>query len=169
MSQLTAICRALDFVEEHLSQEITVADMGAAACYSPYHFSRTFNRVVHHTPYDYLMRRRLSESARQLLETDKKIIDIALEYGFNNPETYSRAFKRMFGVQPSQWRGGEGRDEALIPMPEVSPYRCGAGVLKPRAMPVDESRGVKHVELAVPVEVGVRDGIVLQTIVLGPA
>ena len=114
MPQLTAICRALDLVEERLTQEITVADMAAAASYSLYHFSRTFNQVVHHTPYDYLMRRRLSESARELLETDKKIIDVALAYGFNNPETYSRAFKRMFGTQPSQWKERAEPDERLL-------------------------------------------------------
>jgi AraC family transcriptional regulator len=101
---LTAICRALDFVEANLREEIAVADMADAAGYSLYHFCRTFNSFVHHTPYDYLMRRRLSESARELVETDKRIIDIALDYRFNSPETYSRAFKRMFGTQPSQWK-----------------------------------------------------------------
>jgi AraC family transcriptional regulator len=101
---LTAICRALDFVEANLREEIAVADMADAAGYSLYHFCRTFNGLVHHTPYDYLMRRRLSESARELVETDKRIIDIAFDYRFNSPETYSRAFKRMFGTQPSQWK-----------------------------------------------------------------
>jgi AraC family transcriptional regulator len=101
---LTAICRALDFVEDNLREEITVADMADAAGYSLYHFCRTFNSLVHHTPYDYLMRRRLSESARELVETDKRIIDTAFDYRFNSPETYSRAFKRMFGLQPSQWK-----------------------------------------------------------------
>jgi AraC family transcriptional regulator len=101
---LTAICRALDFVETNLREEIVVADMADAAGYSLYHFCRTFNGLVHHTPYDYLMRRRLSESARELVETDKRIIDIAFDYRFNSPETYSRAFKRMFGTQPSQWK-----------------------------------------------------------------
>jgi AraC family transcriptional regulator len=60
------------------------------------------------------MRRRLSESAHQLLRTDKKIIEIALEYQFNNPETYSRAFKRMFGLQPSQWKDRKGPDQRLL-------------------------------------------------------
>ncbi|MBN1813636.1 MAG: AraC family transcriptional regulator [Anaerolineae bacterium] len=101
---LTAICRALDFVEDNLREEIAVADMADAAGYSLYHFCRTFNSLVHHTPYDYLMRRRLSESAHELVETDKRIIDIAFDYRFNNPETYSRAFRRMFGTQPSQWK-----------------------------------------------------------------
>jgi AraC family transcriptional regulator len=104
MSNVEAMIAAVDFVEDHLKADITVADMADAVSYSLYHFCRMFNRVVHHTPYDYLMRRRLSESARELLETDRRIIEIALDYRFNNPETYSRAFKRMFGVQPYRCR-----------------------------------------------------------------
>ena len=119
MSHPTAISRALDFVEDNLRQEITVADMANAAGYSLYHFSRTFNGVVHHTPYDYLMRRRLSEAARDLIKTDRRIIDIAFDYGFNSPETFSRAFKRMFDVQPHQWRKREWIDERLL-MPRLT-------------------------------------------------
>lgn len=114
MSRLTAIGKALDFVEHNLHKEIAVSDMADAAGYSLYHFSRTFNSVVHHTPYDYLMRRRLSESARDLVETDRRIIDVAFDYRFNNPETYSRAFKRMFGLQPYRWRKRTWIDERLL-------------------------------------------------------
>ena len=104
MSNLTAIFEAVEFIEAHLREEIAVADIADAVGYSLYHFCRTFNGVIHHTPYDYLMRRRLSESAQELIETDRKIIEIAFDYQFNSPETYSRAFKRMFGTQPNQWR-----------------------------------------------------------------
>jgi AraC family transcriptional regulator len=117
MSQIASICRALDFVEAHLKEKITVADMADAAGYSLYHFCRTFNSLVHHTPYDYLMRRRLSESARDLVESDKRIIDIAFDYRFNSPETYSRAFKRMFGTQPSQWKEQGRLDERFLMSP----------------------------------------------------
>jgi len=96
--------KAIEFIEDSLKEDITVADIADAVSYSLYHFCRMFNRVIHHTPYDYLIRRRLSESARELVETDEKIIEIAFGYRFNSPETYSRAFKRMFGVQPYQWR-----------------------------------------------------------------
>lgn len=96
--------KAVDFVEANLKTDIAVADIADAVSYSLYHFCRMFNGITHHTPYDYLMRRRLSESARELVETDRKIIEIAFDYRFNSPETYSRAFKRVFGVQPYQWR-----------------------------------------------------------------
>jgi AraC family transcriptional regulator len=120
MSQIAPILAALDFVEENLQRDIAVADIAEAATYSLYHFCRTFNKLVHHTPYDYVMRRRLSESARELIETDKKIIDVALDYQFNHPETYSRAFKRMFGMQPTQWRNKGAKDPHQL-MPRLTP------------------------------------------------
>jgi AraC family transcriptional regulator len=98
------IAKAVDFIEDNLQEPIGVADMATAVSYSLFHFCRTFNQATHHTPYDYLMRRRLAEAARALLETEDRIIDIALDYQFNNPETFSRAFKRVLGLQPSQWR-----------------------------------------------------------------
>lgn len=104
MSNIEAIFRAVEFIEAHLQGEIGVADVADAVSYSLYHFCRVFNQTVHHTPYDYLIRRRLSEAARELVETDRRIIDVAFDYQFNSSETFSRAFKRMFGVQPSQWR-----------------------------------------------------------------
>ena len=78
--------------------------MAKAVSYSLYYFCRAFNAITHHTPYDYLMRRRLTESASELLATDRRIIDIGLDYQFNSPELFSRAFKRFFGRPPQQWR-----------------------------------------------------------------
>jgi AraC family transcriptional regulator len=104
MSNIPAIAQAVEYIEDNLTEDTTVAEIAEAVSYSLYHFCRTFNRVVHHSPYDYMMRRRLSESARTLLATDKKIIEVALDYCFNSPEAYSRAFKRLFGIQPTQWR-----------------------------------------------------------------
>jgi len=104
MSHVKSIFRAVEFIEQNLKEEIAVADMADAAYYSLFHFCRMFNKVVQQTPYDYLIKRRLTESARDLLETNKKIIEIAFDYQFNNPETFSRAFKRFFGIQPNQWK-----------------------------------------------------------------
>lgn len=104
MNDITGMARALDFIENHLREPVGVADMAAAVAYSLYHFCRTFKAATHFTPYDYLMRRRIAEAAREVLESNRKLIDIAFDYQFNNPETFSRAFKRVMDVQPTQWR-----------------------------------------------------------------
>lgn len=104
MCSIEGMDAAIEFIEAHLQASITVQDIADAAGYSLYHFSRTFNQMIGHSPYDYLIRRRLSESARELLDSDSRIIDLALDYQFNNPETYARAFRRMFGLLPSEAR-----------------------------------------------------------------
>lgn len=114
MSNIPSMFEAIEFVENNLREEITIADIADAVSYSLYHFCRVFNHTIHHTPYDYLIRRRLSESARELIETDRKIIDIAFDYQFNSHETYARAFKRMFGVQPNQWKKFGKIDRRLV-------------------------------------------------------
>jgi AraC family transcriptional regulator len=140
MPNLDAMAQAIDFIEAHLDQELRVADVADAVGYSLYHFSRMFNQVVRHTPYDYLMRRRLSESARALVQSDRLIIDIALDYGFNNPETYSRAFRRMFATTPTQWRSA-GRLPPRRMMPRLTPAHLARWA---DLHPAREMRGPLH-------------------------
>lgn len=119
MSNLELMGTAVTFIEDHLQENIKVADMADAINFSLFHFCRTFNKIVHHTPYDYLIRRRLSESARLLLATDLRITDIAFTFQFNSLETYSRAFKRLFHQLPSDWRRGSARHAYRI-MPRLT-------------------------------------------------
>jgi AraC family transcriptional regulator len=136
-SQVTAIYTAIEFIENHLKEEITIEDIAAAAGYSLYHFIRTFNQIVHHSPYDYLIRRRLSESAKELIENDRRILDIALDYRFKNHETYSRAFKRMFRMQPNQWRsGGQIPNRSLLPPSSLAylTHINQAGICRPELL-----------------------------------
>jgi AraC family transcriptional regulator len=120
MMNIELMSKAIDFVEDNLREAITVADMAEAVSCSLYHFCRTFNQTTHHTPYDYLMRRRISESALELLQPDKKIVEIAFDYQFNSHETFSRAFKRVFGMQPNQWRKRGSIDRRRV-MPRLTP------------------------------------------------
>ncbi len=104
MTELAFIENALAFIEAHLQAPIAVVDIADAAGYSLYHFCRVFNTTTHHTPYNYLIRRRLAEAAHALVATDARIIDVALDYQFNNPETFTRACQCVFGAPPSQLR-----------------------------------------------------------------
>lgn len=104
MRNLEAIFRAIHFMEAHLKEEVTIADTAHAAGYSLYHFIRLFNEVVGHSPYDYMIRRRLSEAAQELLETEENITTVAFTYQFGTLENFSRAFKKMFGVPPHKFK-----------------------------------------------------------------
>lgn len=104
MNSLPSVIQAIEFTETHLKEDIGVGDMAASVSYSLYHFCRIFNQATHLTPYEYLIRRRLAEAARELIENQKKVIDISYEYGFSSPETFARAFKRVHGSQPTEWK-----------------------------------------------------------------
>lgn len=119
MSDLSLMLKAIEFIETHLTEAVTIADVAEAVSFSLFHFSRTFSRVTRHAPYDYLMRRRLSEAALRLLETDEKVIDIAFRYQFNAPETFSRAFKRMFNRTPRHTKLPPGFDKRRL-LPRLS-------------------------------------------------
>jgi len=116
---LESIYDAIEFFEDHLYENVTVAQTADFIGYSLFHFIRMFNRIAHHTPYDYLIRRRLSESARILTNSHRRITDIAQDFCFQNQESYSRAFKRMFDMQPSQWRE-EAPSEEFALMPKIT-------------------------------------------------
>jgi len=119
---LPALAASLACVETRLREPLSVAEMAAAAGYSLFHFERVFNKAVHHTPYDYLIRRRLSASATELVRTRRRITDIAADYQFQNLETFSRAFKRMFGLQPSQFRAEAVLDPRLLLSPRTTAH-----------------------------------------------
>lgn len=99
-----AILGAIDFIEAHLQESVTVAEMAESVSYSLYHFCRMFSKFTRHTPYDYLMRRRMTLAAREVIITGQKIVDIAFAYQFESHEGFTRAFQRMFGLSPMEAR-----------------------------------------------------------------
>lgn len=104
MSVQASVLRAIDLMEERLHQPMQIAEAADAAGYSVYHFCRVFNQATRLTPYEYLMRRRLSEAAWALLQTEHKLLDIALDHQFGSGEAFGRAFQRMFAILPSHFR-----------------------------------------------------------------
>ena len=115
--QIEAISAALTYIEEHLFEPISLEDIASSAGYSLFHFIRTFNKIVRHTPYDYLVRRRLSHAAEMLLEGDEKVLDIALACQFDSHEGFTRAFGRLFKMPPTTWRENHHRDQRYIMPP----------------------------------------------------
>ena len=104
MDWIAGIGRALDFIEEHLTDEIDYGEV-AAVCYSSsYHFQRVFGILCGYTLGEYIRCRRLSLAGAELQAGDAKVIDVALKYGYDNPDSFARAFKTFHGVTPSQAR-----------------------------------------------------------------
>lgn len=106
MDQITAIQRAIDYTEVHLTDEIDYEAAAREAASSVFHFQRLFSMLCGYTLGDYIRMRRLSLAADELQRTGGKIIDIALKYGYDTPESFSRAFTRFHGITPTQARRG---------------------------------------------------------------
>ena len=96
---------ALVYVEQHLDQNIKLADIAQASGISQFHLSRVFAYTTGYSLGKYLRLRRLSEAARLLLQTEENILDIALRVGYDSHSVFSRAFKAEFGIRPSELRG----------------------------------------------------------------
>ncbi|MBL0387773.1 AraC family transcriptional regulator [Tumebacillus sp. ITR2] len=94
----------LDYIEMNLDRPITMNELANVACFSVFHFHRLFVLTVGDTAADYLRKRRLSKAAVALLNSNRRVIDIALEHGFQSHETFARAFKREFQMTPVECR-----------------------------------------------------------------
>lgn len=106
MNWINGIQRALDYTEAHICDEIDYEAVAKQAYSSVFHFQRMFGMLCGFTLGDYIRMRRLSLAAEKLRLTDDKIIDIALEYGYDTPESFTRAFTRFHGISPTEARRG---------------------------------------------------------------
>ncbi len=97
---------AIDYIERNLRAPIQVADVRAAAFGSQWHFQRVFRFITGHSVAGYLRGRRLAEAGHRLLDPGARVTDVALDFGYESPEAFSRAFRRAFGLSPAHWREG---------------------------------------------------------------
>lgn len=96
--------KMIDWIEEHIGENPTLSDLSNHVGYSPYYCSSLFHKVSGMTLKSYLVGRRLCYAAIALRDTEDKIIDIALQYGFSSQEALTRAFVRAYGCTPYAYR-----------------------------------------------------------------
>ena len=100
---IEAVQRMQDYIEANLDNNITTADLASVSRYSPWYSYRLFVDLLHMTPAVYIRRLRLSKSALQLRDEKVKIIDVALDSGFESVDGYQRAFYKEFGCNPYEY------------------------------------------------------------------
>lgn len=93
---------ALDYLEDCVTGDFSAEEAGRRANCSPFHFMRMFEIVAGISPSEYVRRRRLSRAAIDLASDRGLILDIALRYGYESPDSFSRAFRREYGCLPSE-------------------------------------------------------------------
>jgi len=107
---------ALDYIEENLTEELTISQIAEKAWISSFHFQRLFSALCGMGVGEYIRRRRLTRAAEELLSTDAKVIDVAAKYGYDSPDSFSRAFQRFHGVSPTAARKTGASLRSFAPM-----------------------------------------------------
>ncbi|MCM3653315.1 GyrI-like domain-containing protein [Metabacillus litoralis] len=104
MDLLKNLNEAIKYMEENLTDDIDFKEVARRACFSEYHFKRMFSFLAGIPLSEYIRRRRLTLAAFELKDHSVKVIDIAMKYGYNSPDSFTRAFQNLHGVTPSEAR-----------------------------------------------------------------
>lgn len=108
---------AINYMEQHLTEDLDLEQLAKVACCSSYHFQRMFSYLADMPLAEYLRRRRMTLAAVDLQSGEEKIVDLALKYGYSSPTAFNRAFQSIHGVAPSLVR------EQNAPVKSFSPIR----------------------------------------------
>lgn len=121
------------YIEANLHRKINMTEAAEAAFFSPAHLSRLFRLAYGMTPAEYIRRRRLTESVVALEDKSKTVLEIALDFGFEHEQSFTRAFYAEFGVTPGRYRSAGMELPILLPIQDYGmvcndlvrqPYIC---------------------------------------------
>ena len=116
MDWVESIHRAIQYIEAHLREDLSICTVAQQAALSPYYFQKGFTMLCGMTVGEYIRQRRLSAAGLEVLMTDRKIIDIALEFGYDAPDSFTKAFARFHGVTPAALRKSGGAVRSFAPL-----------------------------------------------------
>ena len=114
--QTIAVQRMQDYIGKNLAKDITLSDLARASLFSPWYSYRLFREYLGLTPAEYIRKLRLSQAAVRLRDESCRILDVAFDLGFGNVDTFTRAFFREFGLNPSDYA------KDPVPIPLFIPY-----------------------------------------------
>ncbi len=104
MEGLQRMIASIDYIEKNLDADLPIEHVAMVACMSRFHFQRMFHMLTGVTVADYIRRRRLTLAAQELTHSKSKVIEIAYKYGYETPESFSKAFRKLHGLSPSAAR-----------------------------------------------------------------
>jgi len=104
MDSLSNMNKAMEYIEEHLTEDIDYSEISKIAHCSEYHFKRMFSFLSGIGLSEYIRRRKLTLAALDLKDKSSRIIDVAAKYGYDSADSFSRAFHSMHGIFPSEAR-----------------------------------------------------------------
>jgi len=102
MELLERMNTAIEYVENHITEELDLPKLAQLTCCSTYNFQRMFSMITGITITEYVRRRRLTLAGLELQQGDVKVLDVALKYGYDSPVSFGRAFSALHGIKPSE-------------------------------------------------------------------
>lgn len=104
MDWIKGMQKAINYIEDNLTEEINYNEVAKCAFSSEFHFQRVFSIMCGYTIGEYIRNRRLTLAGNELLTTNIKVIDVAFKYGYDSPDSFTKAFTRFHGITPSSAR-----------------------------------------------------------------
>lgn len=127
--------KVVHFIDENLAADVSVSRLASVAGMSPHYFAEMFRRSTGCTPHQYVLRKRIERAKHNLSlpgDVGAKVIDAALEAGFQNPSHFARVFRRFVGMSPSRFRSGA-QAARNVDAQAASPVAVGKGRATPAA------------------------------------
>ena len=93
---------SIDYIEQNLAEELDIVNVAEKAALSPFYYQRIFGALCGMTVGEYIRARRMTLAAQELNRKDEKVIDVAVKYGYDSPDSFTKAFQKFHGITPSQ-------------------------------------------------------------------
>ena len=92
---------SIDYMEQNLAEELDIEEIAGKAALSPFYYQRIFGALCGMTVGDYIRARRMTLAAQELIGKDRRVIDVAVKYGYDSPDSFAKAFQKFHGITPS--------------------------------------------------------------------
>ena len=116
MDWIKATEAAIQYIEENITENLTVSGIASKVNISPFYFQKGFSMLCGYTVAEYIRMRRLSLAGSELLSSDIKIIDLAVKYGYDSPDSFTKAFTRFHGSNPTDVRKNNASLKSFAPL-----------------------------------------------------
>ena len=116
MDWVNAIQSAIEYIECHITDDISAEDVADYVHISSFHFQKGFSMLCGYSIMEYIRNRRLALAGGELATTDEKVIDVAMKYGYNSPDSFAKAFSRFHGISPTMVRKSEAMIKTFAPL-----------------------------------------------------